>query len=281
MGASLTRFGPDADPAEVAETLETDGGAIVTAFAGKSMLDGLWADLQPVLESGDYGADEFSGHRTKRIASLFARAPRLAELVVQPVFLDTARKLIERPVKVWFGEAQASLAPNVQISASQVIQIWPGEGEQPLHRDDSSHLIPYPAPIRRVQMMLALSEFTAENGGTLVIPGSHRWDDEQPPKLADAIATEMEPGSALLWVGGTYHGGGRNTAETPRTGLTVSMVAGNMRQEENQYLAVPREIVREYPEQVRRLLGYNTCPPFLGWHESADPYHLVADPVEV
>ncbi|GAB3486249.1 phytanoyl-CoA dioxygenase family protein [Amycolatopsis cihanbeyliensis] len=275
--AVLARLAGDAAIDDLCAALERDGGAIVENFVDEETLAALWTDLRPSLEHGDYGDNVFSGHKTKRVSSLFARSPRVADVLTQPLFLGAARSLIERPVRVWFGGEQASLAPNVQVSATQLIQIWPEEGEQVLHRDDSSHLISYPAPIRRVQVMLAMSEFTADNGGTMVVPGSHLWDDERPPRRDEAVPTEMAAGSALVWVGGTYHGGGRNVTGSPRTGLTISLLAGNLRQEENQYLAIPRDTVREYPEEVRRLLGYTTCPPFLGWHESSDPHRVLAE----
>jgi ectoine hydroxylase-related dioxygenase (phytanoyl-CoA dioxygenase family) len=167
------------------------------------------------------------------------------------------------------------MTPTIQISTTQVIQIHTGQGKQPLHRDDALHLRRHPGPTSRVQLMLAMSEFTAANGGTLVIPGSHHWDDERPPETDLAIPTEMRPGSGLIWLGGVYHGGGRNDADQPRTGMTIALDLGNLRQEENQYLAVPVERVREYPEEVRRLLGYDRCPPGVGWYEMEDPYTIL------
>lgn len=275
MESTLIRLSPRSSADEVSEVLERDGGLIVEDLVDEETLRGLWSDLGPALEDWRYGADDFSGHRTKRLSSLFARTEHVAKVVLTPQFLGAARKLIERPVPVWMGGKRVELAPNVQISATQVIQIWPGEGAQWLHRDDMSHLRTYPSRISRVQLMLAMSDFTAENGGTLVVPGSHTLGDEQPPAKDRAVPVEMKAGSCLLWLGGTYHGGGPNDSEAPRTGLTVSLIAGNMRQEENQYLAVPREKVKEFPEELQRLLGYDTCPPFLGWYESSDPHLLL------
>jgi len=113
----------------------------------------------------------------------------------------------------------------------------------------------------------------------MVIPGSHLWDDERPPLAEEAIPTEMPAGGGLIWLGATYHGGGQNTGVDPRTGLTLALDLGNLRQEENQYLAVPKEMVLAYPEEVRRLLGYDRCPPGLGWLEMDDPYTVLEEAV--
>ncbi|MFE7868876.1 phytanoyl-CoA dioxygenase family protein [Micromonospora humida] len=268
---------PDADIDRVCALLDHDGAVIVEGFLDAGTRQALWDDLGPALEESGYGDNDFSGHKTKRMSSLFARSRHMAAVALHPLFLGAARRLIQRPVPVWFGGEQVSISPNIQVSATQVIQIWPDEGVQCLHRDDTSHLRPYPAPTTRAQVMVAMSDFTAENGATMAIPGSHRWDDERAPRRDEAVPAEMPAGSALIWLGGLYHGGGQNTSTQPRTGLTLSYIAGNMRQEENQYLAVPMEVVREYPEELQRLLGYDVCPPFLGWYESRDPHTLLAE----
>jgi hypothetical protein len=42
-------------------------------------------------------------------------------------------------------------------------------------------------------------------------------------------------------------------------------------QEENQYLANPPERIREYPEDIQKLIGYKVSHPFLGWLDLEDP----------
>jgi ectoine hydroxylase-related dioxygenase (phytanoyl-CoA dioxygenase family) len=268
----LIRVAPDADLDEVVEILERDGGVVVEDFADATTLAGLWADFSPALEACAYGEDWYNGTRTRRVSSLFARTTRLTPVVTQRLYLGAARAIMQRPVPMWIGRSRVEMTPSIQISGTQLIQIHKGQGKQPLHRDDALHLRRHPGPTSRVQLMLAMSDFTAANGGTLVIPGSHLWDDERAPLAAEAVPTEMPAGSGLIWLGGVYHGGGANTTEQPRTGLTLALDLGNLRQEENQYLAVPRESVLAYPEEVRRLLGYDRCPPGLGWYEMDDPY---------
>jgi ectoine hydroxylase-related dioxygenase (phytanoyl-CoA dioxygenase family) len=129
--------------------------------------------------------------------------------------------------------------------------------------------------------MVAVSDFRADNGGTLVIPGSHKWDDNRQPQREEAIPTEMKAGSALVWLGGTYHAGGINNSNAPRTGITITLDLGYLRQEENQYLSIPLDIVKQYPDQVQRLLGYAASPPFMGWIEidgvMTDPHVVLED----
>lgn len=56
----------------------------------------------------------------------------------------------------------------------------------------------------------ALTKTTAENGATICIPGSHVWGPERCPYDHEAVPAELEPGSALIFVGNLYHAGGAN-----------------------------------------------------------------------
>ncbi len=73
--------------------------------------------------------------------------------------------------------ASASCCPGCLLTASQAIWIRPGETPQPLHHDDTFYTVPRPRPMISLSTIVAVDAFTAENGGTEVIPGSHLWDD--------------------------------------------------------------------------------------------------------
>jgi alkanesulfonate monooxygenase SsuD/methylene tetrahydromethanopterin reductase-like flavin-dependent oxidoreductase (luciferase family) len=45
---------------------------------------------------------------------------------------------VQQPVPIWMGRERVMVTPNIQISVTQAIQIHPGQGRQPLHRDDAS-----------------------------------------------------------------------------------------------------------------------------------------------
>ena len=61
-----------------------------------------------------------------------------------------------------------------------------------------------------------------------------------------------------------YPGGGANNSDSPRSGLINTYALGWLRQEENQYLSVPRQMADAYPESVRRLMGYQVHGEYLG-----------------
>lgn len=275
---SLPRVSAKAELSEVVEILEREGCVIIEGFAQEETLAGLRADLEPILDDARYCAKGYDGHLTRRVSSLLRRTSHLAPVVTQPLYLGAARAVMQKPSHMWVGRARIEVTPNIQLSATQAIRIDPGQGRQPLHRDDSLHLRRHPGPTSRVQLMLAMTDFTAENGATLVVPGSHHWDDETPPSYDGALPAAMPAGSALIWLGGVYHGGGANRSDKPRVSLTVSLDLGNLRAEENMFLAVPRETALELPEELQRLLGYDICPPGVGWYEMEDPLMALVEP---
>lgn len=281
----LTTLPSDTTVEEAVAVIERDGGVIIENLFSGDVLSGLQRDIAAALSTTSFGVeDDFAGMKTKRAGAMFARSDHMVDVVTDPTFHGIAETLLCTPVPVWAGEHRVMVAPSLQVGVTQSIHITPGQGAQPLHRDDAAWLWRHPGFGReaRVQIMVAISDFTEQNGATRVIPGSHRWDDEQAPKLADSVAAEMTAGSALIWIGSTYHGGGENVSDAPRTGLTASLDISILRQEENQYLSLPLERVRALPERVQRLLGWAGGEEyFLGWVEldgrMASPMELLAN----
>lgn len=255
---------------EVVDVIGRDGGVIIENFLDADQLAELRRQLEPVLASTGYGEDEyFAGTQTRRAGGLFGRLDLMSEIALHPLYYGAAKAILQKPMSVWVGDDRIELTPDIQVGVTQAIEIHPGQGAQRLHRDDTSFLWRHPDYGRegRVQIMVAVSDFTADNGGTLVIPGSHLWDDERGPKQDEAVSTVMSAGSALIWIGSTYHGGGNNSSDAPRTGLTMAFDLACLRQEENQYLSVPREKLLGLSEEVQRLLGWGSGVNLMGYVE--------------
>ena len=281
--ADLTRLPGDASLDAVIAVIERDGGVIVEDFVPPTLVTELKADLLPKIDACSVGQDDFSGFRTRRMSALFAKTRRVADVVTHPLLLGAAEHFVNRPAVYGAGEQVRSVRPGLRIGGAQLIQIGPGEGTQPLHRDHWAMLWRYPDYGRQVraQVMVAVSDFTEENGATRVVPGSHTWSEERIADPSEAVPAVMKAGSALLFVGSTHHGGGANrTTDQYRTGLTTGLDSAAVRQEENMYLALGREVVKSYPERIQRLLGWSHTPEtYMGWveidGEMADPIRLL------
>lgn len=268
---------------EAVKLLQRDGVVLLPDLLSADQLKALQDDVLPLMESIPMGKDDFfAGTKTRRAAALFARTRALDPVVTNPLFLESAKRILATPTPMWYGQERVEETPTVQVSATQCIQIHPGQGLQPLHRDDGLYHTKHPGPDDQVGIMIAVSDFTEENGGTRMIPGSHTWDDERMPLVEETIAAEMKAGSVLMWLGSTFHGGGQNVSkDSVRTGCIISISRGYLRQEENQYLAVPRETVAELPKEIQGLLGYAPSNPYMGWveydGEMADPSVVLGD----
>ncbi|MYS85795.1 phytanoyl-CoA dioxygenase family protein [Embleya scabrispora] len=274
---------------EVVDIIRRDGGVIVDGFLEPSVLTELRRQLEPILDETRCGDDAyFAGTNTRRAGGLFGRLDVMPQIALHPLYHGAAKKILQKPVPIWAGQDRIEIVPDIQIGVTQAIRIHPGQGEQPLHRDDSSFLWRHPDYGRegRVQIMVAVSDFTADNGGTLVVAGSHRWDDERPPRREEAVSARMRAGSALIWIGSTYHGGGNNSSNAPRTGVTMAFDLACLRQEENQYVSIPRERLLGLSEEIQRLLGWGSGANLMGYVERdgqmVDVHTLLADePVEL
>lgn len=279
----LTRLPGNTALDELLSAMERDGGVIVEDFVSSHVIEELKSDLLPAIAGRSTGRDDFTGTKTRRMSALFARSRRMADLATHPLMLGAAEHFVNVPVVYGSGDAVRAVRPGLRIGGTMLIQIGPGEGAQPLHRDHWAMLWRYPDYGRqvRVQLMLAVSDFTEANGATRVVPGSHLWSEDRVASPEESMPAEMKSGAALVFLGSTHHGGGANrTAREYRTGLTLGLDCAAVRQEENLYLALDAETVRSYPEQVQRLLGWSHTPEtFMGWveinGELADPNRLL------
>ncbi|MER6426279.1 phytanoyl-CoA dioxygenase family protein [Streptomyces sp. 900105245] len=278
---SLARIPADTSPEEAVAIILRDGGVIVEGLFDEAVIQGLKADLDPVLDAVDTGHDEvFAGNRTRRAGGLFAKTEHMVTVALNPLYHRVAELILDKPLNVFFAEEAVPAPSGMHIGATMAIKIGPGQGAQPLHRDDSVWLWRHPEYRReaRVQIMVAVSDFTAENGGTLVIPGSHLWDDHRAPRREEAVPTEMKAGSALIWIGSTYHGGGENTTtDNHRFGLSMGWDLAFLRTEENHFLAYSLEQIRKLPEQIQRALDWSS-EHYLGWAEVAGQ---MSDPMDL
>jgi ectoine hydroxylase-related dioxygenase (phytanoyl-CoA dioxygenase family) len=81
--------------------------------------------------------------------------------------------------------------------------------QQALHREDGLWPSSHQPFDWAVDCLWGLTDFTVENGATLVVPRSHRWRRERPAERPDlAVRCEMAAGSVLMWAGAALHAGG-------------------------------------------------------------------------
>ncbi len=198
----------------------------------------------------------FEGHRTVRIYNLLAHGAPFDRIPVHPAVLPVVEGVLD---------------PGCLVSSLSSIAIDPGEIAQPIHADDQ--VIPLDKPHRPIvcNSMWALTDFTAANGATRLVPGSHRLASPDYGGAYETIAAEMPRGSVLIWDGALWHGGGANTSVARRTGVAMNYCAGFIRQQENQQLGLDPALVRTFPPRLRELIGYGVYRGLIGHIDKQSP----------
>ncbi len=249
---SIPRYPAGTQASTVSTALEEAGCVVVTGLMDSSLREDIVAELSPhmrdarVIEDDD--PEQFYPGKTRRVSALIARSKSITDhLVAHPLTKDVC---------------QSALLPNgefgFQLHVSAALEVGPGAREQVLHREeDSFTFFPLPRPNIIVATMWAVSDFRVDNGATFLVPGSHRWPAGRKPKPDEIVSAEMPAGSLLFWAGGLFHGAGANTANDWRYGVILTYSLGWVRQEENQYLNVPRERLAELDPEVRQIVGFD------------------------
>ncbi len=246
-----------------AEALGRNGYVVLRGLLSSEQIEAVHRELAPYLQQKRMGRNEFEGLRSERVYAVLAKAPSLAPLIEHPRVLGLIDEL---------------LLPCYLLSAAIAIQVHPGETAQALHCDDGATRAPRPRPVFGVSAVWALDDFTATNGATEVIPGSHLWESDEPPAEDDPriVPIEMPAGSVVVFAGSLYHRGGANRSSGTRLGFTPQYCQPWLRQIENMVLAVPPEHARRYSVRIQELLGYSiAAPSFMGYVDGMHPRRLV------
>lgn len=232
------------------ERMDRDGFTIIEDFLDAGRLQAVREGLDAHFGS-HRGRNPFEGLTTERVYTLVARGRVFEDITEEPRLLALL---------------DAFLAPGYLLSASHAICIYPGEQQQDMHFDDSFYPMPRPRGALGVTMILAIDDFTTENGGTAIHPGSHLWGDVKTElaKAGPPISLEMPAGACAVWPGTLVHGGGANRSDRPRRALTNQYCPPWGRQQENYFLGVPLEMARRMSPRLQELIGYQMNGSIMG-----------------
>ncbi len=241
------------------ERIRTEGSTIVrdvfdpdTAAALVTRLDELERELG--VTPADNG---FEGRSTVRIYNLLAHGELFEAIPVDPAVLPIVEGVLDT---------------GCLVSSLSSIAIGPGETAQPIHADDQVMPLARPHVPTVCNTMWALTDFTEANGATRIVPGSHLWDHA--PDYGthyDSVPAEMPAGSVLIWHGSLWHGGGANRTDERRYGVAMNYCAGWIRQQENQQLGLPLDVVAGFTPRLAELCGFGTYQHLIGHIDKQTP----------
>lgn len=259
------------------QELSLQGYTVIEDFLSAPVLQQVDECLE-ALRGQHHGRNNFEGTHTERIYTLVARGKVFEDIVEDPRIMALLDHV---------------LLPNYLLTANQAICIAPGETVQPWHTDDSFYTVPRPRAMISLSTIVAVDAFSAENGGTEIVPASHLWDDAQiggvytsgeaeaEEDFARRVATQAQPvvmpaGACLVFAGTLLHRGGANTSSGVRRAFSNQYCQPWARPQENFYLAIPPAEVARMSPRIQSLLGYSIHPPFMGQVSASHPRKALA-----
>lgn len=257
---------PSASTQDILAVMEEDGAAIIADIIDQDLVRQMVDEVMPYIDQTPMGKDDFTGRKTQRTGALVARTPTCRDLITHATVLDAAKAFL------------APFTEKILLHLTQTIYIHPGNPAQPLHRDRLAWGTHIPQSIEpQFNTIWALTDFTAENGATRCVPGSHKWPWQQRAEPEQIVQAEMSAGSVFLYTGSVLHSGGENRSDHARLGLNLTYTLGWLRQEENQYLSCPPHIARDLDPELQDLLGYTQGNYALGYYSDPEAPASVSD----
>ena len=283
MASSIQHFTKRDKMHDAVAEIRRNGVVILENLFEPAVMELLTQRLSPFLENQKPGGGDFFGHRKRSVNGIFGKGKEFSQHLLLNEWLlevadgillpDVPMSSLKRDQKVtqqgsmgeMLRDVDPSIGPNChhyRINASVCMQVCEGGERQPLHRDEWRYR-PYmkrdpEGPELSLAFMVALSEFTLENGATRFIPSSNNWPESRKHDESEVIQAAMPKGSVAIWLGSVYHGLGINRTPAPRNGLIFSYVVDHLSQEENQFTDVPRELVQDLPKRAQQIIGYHS-----------------------
>ena len=134
------------------------------------------------------------------------------------------------------------------------------------------------APPVVVNVFWAITDFTAENGATRLVPGSHlSGRNPDPARDYECVQAIVPAGSAVVWEGRTWHAAGLNRSNGPRIGITAYYTAPQFRQMSNRTYGTKEAALDGAPRELKALMGFKS---WSGYGRTGDTYNDIIEPAE-
>jgi ectoine hydroxylase-related dioxygenase (phytanoyl-CoA dioxygenase family) len=235
--------------ADILAIVAEEGGVIIEQLLAEDQVRRFNAEIEPALQALSPGSKheveglaDFHGKNTKRLTNLVTLSKTFREEIID-------HDLVADLADTVFNEESGSY----WMTTAQVIEIGPGNTAQPLHRDLENN---YPfigmgptGPEVMINFLLALTDFTDENGATRVIPGSNHWPDyEDRGNQEMTIPAEMRAAAV-------------DDLAADEERVAWALQPGFLTPEEAYPFIVDHELARALSPRVQRLLGFRSQYP--------------------
>ncbi len=218
-------------------------GVMDAAFLeeARDAVEQLWEE-----EGENAGAEFRKEPGARRLANLVDKGEVFEKVVSHPIVLEAVRRVLGEDFKL------------SSLNARSTDPMWPEA--QPLHCDAGA--LPDESGYSICNTIWLLDDFTAENGATRIVPGSHRWARLPQEALADTQAAHPDEVLALGCAGDVvvmnthaWHGGTANRTGRPRRALHAFFTRGDKPQQQYQKKLLRAETQARLSPELRRILA--------------------------
>ena len=246
-----TRYGAPSWVEIVADALRRSGCAIV-----EDVIDGelLAAARDGLRRAADAVQREVGAERLERAGELgVVRLPMRYETVFY--------RLLELPAVLAVVDATVSTTAILHLQnglALPTLEAPPADCFQlRFHMDFRRVLNGY---LCSINTLLALDEFTAGNGGTVVVPGSQQQLQAPPDERlrAEAVTVECPAGAMLVFDSTLWHAAGSNTSGRERLAVNQQFTRSYFKQQIDYVRALGDDAILAQPARTQQLLGWYT-----------------------
>ncbi len=188
------------------------------------------------------------------------RAGELGVLRIMSLYDPVFLRLLEVPELL--AIVDATVSPTAVLHLQNGLLLSPvnepaASFQHTFHRDFPRYLNGYRAS---VNVMIAVDAYTRQNGGTLVVPGTHqRAERPSDADLAEAaVAVECDAGSLIVFDSTLWHAAGQNVSGGDRLGINHQFTRSFVKQQVDYVRALGDDVVHEQPPRTQQLLGWYT-----------------------
>jgi ectoine hydroxylase-related dioxygenase (phytanoyl-CoA dioxygenase family) len=228
--------------------LDEEGYVVLRDCMGADLLAALRRRILELFEEeGELAGHEFKQEEhAHRLSNLVDKGEAFGRAVMLPQVLDCVRHVLGGDMKLSSLNAR-SADPETDVG-------------QPLHVDMGA--IPDDRGYWVCNTVWMLDDFTADNGATRMIPGSHLWrtrpqdvlDDPMAPH-PDEILLTGRAGSIAVMNAHMWHGGTANRTAAPRLAMHAFYCRGDKPQQQYQKRLLRPEVQAALGPELRALLA--------------------------
>lgn len=207
-----------------------------------------------------YGVQTTKGEKVSRLVwNLMNKGECFLPLIDHPKALPLIEHILGKQVLL------ASFGAHMNGSGNEMM---------PLHQDQWP-LIPHHLPFAAwANVFWLITDNSPENGGTRLIPGSHKWPDissrEGNSKVVrdKAKSVTAPAGTIVVFDGRIWHSNGLNRSGAVRNNISIAYAAPWVRTQENHAYTVREEVLERANQRQKELLGFANFGT-LGGHDGS------------